>query len=119
MLRYYEEQGLLRPTRTDGGFRLYEDSDVERVERIRCLLAAALPIDVIRIVLACTGELEIEIPKYADLCRPLMDVLEGELDTLNSKIDELLSSRNALHAVLDDVREILARQEPVVCPADA
>src|SRR3974390_1627610 len=35
-LRYYEEKGLLHPpTRMDGGFRLYSDEDMERIERIR------------------------------------------------------------------------------------
>lgn len=34
-LRYYEEKGLLNPpTRMEGGFRLYSDEDVERIQRI-------------------------------------------------------------------------------------
>jgi len=37
-LRFYEEKGLLRPpTRMDGGFRLYSERDVKRVEHIRRL----------------------------------------------------------------------------------
>ncbi|HEU4758471.1 MAG TPA: MerR family transcriptional regulator [Dehalococcoidia bacterium] len=37
-LRFYEEKGLLRPpTRMDGGFRLYSEEDVRRVEQIRRL----------------------------------------------------------------------------------
>lgn len=37
-LRFYEEKGLLRtPTRMDGGFRLYSEDDVKRVEKIRKL----------------------------------------------------------------------------------
>ena len=35
-LRFYEEKGLLKPpTRMEGGFRLYSDADVRRVERIK------------------------------------------------------------------------------------
>ena len=35
-LRHYDEVGLMRPTgRTDGGFRLYTDADVERLLLIR------------------------------------------------------------------------------------
>jgi DNA-binding transcriptional MerR regulator len=34
-LRYYEEKGLLNPpTRMEGGFRLYSDEDMERIQRI-------------------------------------------------------------------------------------
>ena len=37
-LRFYEEKGLLKPpSRMDGGFRLYSEEDVKRVEKIRRL----------------------------------------------------------------------------------
>lgn len=37
-LRFYEERGLLKPpTRMEGGFRLYSEEDVRRVEQIRRL----------------------------------------------------------------------------------
>ena len=37
-LRFYEERGLLKPpTRMDGGFRLYSEDDVARVEQIKRL----------------------------------------------------------------------------------
>src|SRR5207245_6594349 len=37
-LRFYEEKGLLRPpSRMVGGFRLYSEQDVKRVEHIRRL----------------------------------------------------------------------------------
>jgi len=37
-LRFYEEKGLLRPPgRMEGGFRLYSEEDVKRVEMIRRL----------------------------------------------------------------------------------
>ena len=37
-LRFYEEKGLLKPpSRMDGGFRLYSEEDVKRVDKIRRL----------------------------------------------------------------------------------
>ena len=37
-LRFYEEKGLLKPpSRMDGGFRLYSEEDVKRVQKIRRL----------------------------------------------------------------------------------
>lgn len=37
-LRFYEEKGLLRPpSRMEGGFRLYSEEDVKRVDHIRRL----------------------------------------------------------------------------------
>jgi len=37
-LRFYEEKGLLKPpTRMEGGFRLYSEADIQRVEAIKRL----------------------------------------------------------------------------------
>ena len=41
-LRYYEEQGLLVPTRTPGGHREYPEAASDRVIRIQELYAAGL-----------------------------------------------------------------------------
>jgi MerR family transcriptional regulator/heat shock protein HspR len=36
-LRLYEREGLLKPSRSDGNTRLYEDADIERLELILSL----------------------------------------------------------------------------------
>jgi DNA-binding transcriptional MerR regulator len=41
-LRVYERRGLLDPDRTAGGTRRYSQDDIERLLRIRGLLAAGL-----------------------------------------------------------------------------
>lgn len=41
-LRVYERRGLIEPARTPGGTRLYSVADVERLIRIRDLLADGL-----------------------------------------------------------------------------
>lgn len=41
-LRLYERRGLLRPTRSAGGTRLYSANDILRLQRITDLLAAGL-----------------------------------------------------------------------------
>lgn len=55
-LRVYERRGLIEPGRTDGGTRLYSQDDVDRLRRIRELLAAGLNIAGIAHVLALEGE---------------------------------------------------------------
>jgi DNA-binding transcriptional MerR regulator len=48
-IRYLEDQGLLSPRRTRGGYRLFSDSDVERLETIlRLQRDEFLPLRVIR-----------------------------------------------------------------------
>ncbi|MCW2796413.1 MerR family transcriptional regulator [Nocardioides sp.] len=68
-LRVYERRGLLEPDRTEGGTRLYSPADVERLHRIRKLLAEGLNIAGIGRVL----ELEAEVLRLRSQNRRLRD----------------------------------------------
>lgn len=47
-LRYYEKIGLLPPVdRTDSGIRDYSELDMRRVDFIKCMRTAGLPIEVL------------------------------------------------------------------------
>lgn len=62
-LRVYERRGLLEPDRTTGGTRLYSADDIDRLHRIRDLLAEGLNLAGIAHVLALeerVGALEAE-----------------------------------------------------------
>jgi DNA-binding transcriptional MerR regulator len=55
-IRYLEDQGLLAPRRTQGGYRLFSEEDVERLETIlRLQRDEFLPLRVIRQELASSG----------------------------------------------------------------
>ncbi len=57
-IRYLEDQKLLNPRRTSGGYRLYSQSDVERLRTIlRLQRDEFLPLRVIRQELAGGGDL--------------------------------------------------------------
>jgi DNA-binding transcriptional MerR regulator len=62
LLRYYEAQGLLSPSRTDNGYRHYDEYAATTVRQVRGLLQAGLPTKEIRLLLPCatssTPELE-------------------------------------------------------------
>ena len=55
-LRVYERHGLVDPARTEGGTRLYSPSDIERLHRIRELLALGLNLAGIARVLTLEDE---------------------------------------------------------------
>ncbi len=55
-LRVYERRGLVAPDRTSGGTRLYNAEDIERLHRIRDLLAAGLNLAGIAAVLELEEE---------------------------------------------------------------
>jgi DNA-binding transcriptional MerR regulator len=58
-IRYLEDQGLLAPRRTQGGYRLFNEEDVERLERIlRLQRDEFLPLRVIRQELASPSNKE-------------------------------------------------------------
>jgi DNA-binding transcriptional MerR regulator len=60
-IRYLEDQGLLTPRRTQGGYRLYSEEDVERLQTIlRLQRDEFLPLRVIRQELAAPGTVKRE-----------------------------------------------------------
>ena len=56
-LRVYERRGLVEPGRTSGGSRLYSPEDIDRLHRIRELLAEGLNLAGIARVLALEEKL--------------------------------------------------------------
>ncbi|WP_136517434.1 MerR family transcriptional regulator [Cellulomonas telluris] len=57
-LRHYDEVGLLRPSaRTDGGFRLYTDADVERLLLIRRMKPLGFTLEEMADLLAVTDRI--------------------------------------------------------------
>jgi DNA-binding transcriptional MerR regulator len=75
-IRYLEDQGLLAPRRTQGGYRLFSEEDVERLETIlRLQRDEFLPLRVIRQELAAPGG-----PKPGKKRRAGLSAVEDELD---------------------------------------
>jgi MerR family transcriptional regulator/heat shock protein HspR len=66
-LRVYERRGLVEPDRTAGGTRLYSAADVDRLHRIRELLAEGLNLAGIARVLA----LESQVARLTAECERL------------------------------------------------
>ena len=56
-LRAYERAGLLEPSRTSGGTRLYSHEDIDRLRRIDALLRAGLNLAGIAMVLSLEEEI--------------------------------------------------------------
>jgi DNA-binding transcriptional MerR regulator len=74
-IRYLEDQGLLNPRRTQGGYRLFSEDDVERLETIlRLQRDEFLPLRVIK------EELAAGAGKQRRRRRSVVDVGEEELD---------------------------------------
>lgn len=84
LLRYYEQQNLLCPRRTENGYRAYSIEDIWRLNVIRDLRTLDIPVETIR------GYLE---DHSAATTRQL---LEDELELLNARIRRLETLRGTV-----------------------
>lgn len=101
LLRYYEEQGLLRPARLANGYREYSESDIVVVSHIRSLLAAGLPTTVIAQVLHCVHDDGKRLIPSA--CPGMVNHLERERARIAGAIAQLTTARQALDTLLDAI----------------
>jgi DNA-binding transcriptional MerR regulator len=98
LLRYYEEQGLIRPVRGANGYREYAESDIALVSRIRFLLAAGLPTAIIAEVLDCVHDDGGRLVSSG--CPGMIDHLQRERARIADAIARLQTSQQALDTLL-------------------
>ncbi|RKN37914.1 MerR family transcriptional regulator [Streptomyces hoynatensis] len=97
LLRYYEEQGLLRPERLPSGYRVYREADVETVRRVRALLGAGLSTCAIARMLPCLAD---EGERLVPVCPELVADLREERRRMTRAIEDLRHSRSLLDKVI-------------------
>ena len=94
-LRYYERVGLIPPVnRNESGIRDYNELDLRRVDFIKCMRSAGLPIEVLieYVALVQKGDKTIEARKeilieQRHLLVARMNEMQKTLDILNHKIE--------------------------------
>ena len=94
-LRYYERIGLIPPVhRKESGIRDYNELDLRRVEFIKCMRSAGLPIEVLieYVGLVQQGDKTIETRKeilieQRELLAARMNEMQKTLDILDHKIE--------------------------------
>jgi len=96
MLRYYEEQGLVCPERSDSGYRSYDACDLYRVRQIRGLLDSGLTTEIIRRILPFLTEPGSIHLQPQCLTAETARLLNCEVTRLQQRIDCLTRNRDAL-----------------------
>lgn len=94
LLRYYENQGVLRAQRSSTGQRLFDGNAIEQVRFIRELLDAGVPIRIIRDLVDCIHE-----PKRLEPCG--VPILVKHLSDQDARIAALVSTRDSLQGLVD------------------
>lgn len=97
MLRYYEQEGLLKPQRAASGYRLYGAAEVKLIEAIILLNDAGLTLSTIKDVLECAPAVT---AASAPLCDVLRDRIWQQVAVLDQKAVALERSREMLISLL-------------------
>jgi DNA-binding transcriptional MerR regulator len=108
-VRYYERRRLLpAASRTEGGFRLFSEETVDRVQFIKQAQELGFSLDEIGEILTTGGATE---------CRRVRDHLKVKLTELNERIRLMQDFRKTLTRHLADCeRELSRHTDDAVCP---
>jgi MerR family transcriptional regulator, copper efflux regulator len=112
-IRFYEKQGLLKsPTRSQGGFRLYQPKDIEHLQLIRTGQSLGFSLEEIRDLLTLrTGR--------STPCAEVKRLLEQKLRSVREKIGELAALEEEIGAALSECNQALRRaksNDGATCP---
>lgn len=100
-LRYYERVGMIPPvTRTAGGIRDYQPSDLGWLELAMCMRSAGLPVEV--------------MIEYLTLYQQGDDTIPARLKLLTDQREVLLEQRRKVDEMLDRLNYKIARYEIAV-----
>ncbi|ATW26817.1 MerR family transcriptional regulator [Candidatus Formimonas warabiya] len=108
-LRYYEDMELIAPVRTEGGYRLYTDEDLDRVTRIKELKGSlGFSLSEIKNILDLEGTLkEIlagETGDAEEICQ-LMETVKRQIRLVEEKESTLGRVKMRYQEVLEKLKE--------------
>ena len=107
-IRFYESAGVLpAPTRSEAGYRVYHETDIELMRFVRRLRALQLPLDDIREIvrLRVSGEAP---------CQPVRDAIAREAEAVDDRIAELTRLRTELRS-LQRRMDLIVDEWPEAC----
>lgn len=95
-IRYYEKQQMMdHEVRTEGGFRLYSENDLQRLKFIRYAKQLGFTLETIRELLS------IRIDPEHHTCQESKGIVQNRLRDVENKINELEHMRRSLQRLND------------------
>jgi len=114
-VRFYQEEGLLCPAeRSDGGHRLFPETELQKLQLALDLREAGLSLGDIKTLFA----LKSRCSEPEEASRRMADVLERQVEEMQHKIQKLRSLKSELAsmvAVISECRSCDDRQFPKRC----
>jgi len=111
-LRYYERVGLIPPvTRNESGIRDYDELDLRRVDFIKCMRSAGLPIEVLieYVGLVQRGDKTIEARK---------EILIEQREILVAKMKEMQKTLDILDHKIEVYENAVLKKEKQMIPVE-
>jgi DNA-binding transcriptional MerR regulator len=111
-LRYYERIGLIPPVnRNESGIRDYNETDVRRVEFIKCMRSAGLPIEVLiaYVGLVQQGDQTIEARK---------EILKEQREQLLARMKEMQKTLDILDHKIEVYENAVLKKEKELIPLE-
>jgi DNA-binding transcriptional MerR regulator len=111
LLRYYEEQQLITPSRGFNGYREYKDSHLDIVLQIKGLLDAGLPTRIIQQLLPC-----LDMPQtiyVPNVTLEMVATLRHEQARLSERIECLTRNRDAIADYLEQVLSVKSANDEI------
>jgi DNA-binding transcriptional MerR regulator len=99
-IRYYEEIGLVPPSgRSEGGFRLYTESDIEQLRLVKALKPIGMSLETMGELLKAAGQAEDgrsasaeeRLVRVLEIARQRCDELEDRLQQARDALEKLSS----------------------------
>ncbi|SCL14444.1 DNA-binding transcriptional regulator, MerR family [Micromonospora nigra] len=85
-IRYYEEVGLVVPSaRSQGGFRLYTDADVDRLQVVKRMKPLEFTLEQMRDLLAIVDRLSTDVRQGRAEREELLDTLAGYREAVHER----------------------------------
>ena len=112
-LRYYERVGLIPPVhRNDGGIRDYDELDLRRVDFIKCMRGAGLPVEVLIEYVALVQQGDKTIDARKEILKEQRALVAARLVEMQKTLD-LLDHKIEVYekAVLKKEKEMIQAEE--------
>lgn len=100
-IRYYEDEGLLEPHRTDGGTRLYAEQHINRLKAILHLVDNGFSLELIRLI----GNTRKKCATGNESSQKVSAIIESTIDDLSEQIGSLEKLRAELIAAEKKIKK--------------
>ena len=88
-LRYYEKIGLIGPIKKEGNIRNYNEDDLNRINFVKCMRSANLPIEVLIKYMKLFEEGDATVKERRDLLVSQQKILANNIADLQVAYDRL------------------------------